>query len=359
MKTSNTNFDATSSATSSAASSAALGKTFGIEEYKGSASSLCTGCGHNSISEHILNACYDLNIAPNQIVKLSGIGCSSKSINYFLNQSFGINFIHGRMPPLATGVHLANPHLKLIGVSGDGDTSNIGLSSFCHLIRRNTPMVYIVENNSVYGLTKGQLSATAYAGHINKKKEMMTNSSIDLCTLAIEMGCQFVARSFSSDKKQMSNLLKLAFQHNGVAFIDVISPCIAFANNPESKTSYTASKKNRLNVNNIDIIYEQENTSSDAVYGEGQVLKIPMTEEQTLHLYKLPSNSYDISKPTEAITELKKITQQNKIATGLFHLISSTSEPVVLAKNKLFINSPPEKLAIKNFHDLLKPFKNN
>lgn len=332
-------------------------KSFAAEQYKGSPSTLCVGCGHNSVSEHIINACYDLNIAPNQIAKLSGIGCSSKSINYFLNQSFGINFIHGRMPPLATGVHLANPNLKLIGVSGDGDTSNIGLSSFCHLIRRNIPMVYIVENNSVYGLTKGQLSATAYAGHINKNKEVMTEPSIDLCTLAIEMGCKFVARSFSSDKKQMNNLIKLALQHNGVAFIDVISPCIAFANNPESKTSHIASKKNRLNLNNIDIVYEQKNSSSNYLHKEGEVLKISISEEKVLHLYKLQTNSHDLSKSIEAITILDKIKQKNQIATGLFHFIPSVFKPVVSPKNNLFINSPAQKPSPKHFQLWLNRFK--
>lgn len=330
---------------------------FEIKEYKGSPSTLCVGCGHNSISEHILNVCYDLNIAPNQIAKLSGIGCSSKSINYFLNQSFGINFIHGRMPSLATGVHLANPHLKLIGISGDGDTSNIGLSSFCHLIRRNIPMVYIVENNSVYGLTKGQLSATAYPGHINKNKEVMTEASIDLCTLAIEMGCKFVARSFSGDKKQMSHLIKLALQHNGVAFIDVISPCIAFANNSESKTSHIASKKNRINLNNIDIVYEKESSPSDHLYEEGEVLKISISEDKTLYLYKLQSNNHDLRKPVEAITTLEKIKQKNKIATGLFHFIPSMSKPITLQKNKLFINSSAQKLPPKHFQLLLNSFK--
>ncbi|MBE8222081.1 MAG: 2-oxoacid:ferredoxin oxidoreductase subunit beta [Bdellovibrionales bacterium] len=334
-----------------------LKKEFSIEEYKGSTSTLCVGCGHNSISEHILNACHDLNIAPNQIAKLSGIGCSSKSINYFLNQSFGINFIHGRMPSLATGVSLANPNLKLIGVSGDGDTSNIGLASFCHLIRRNIPMLYIVENNSVYGLTKGQLSATAYSGHINKNKDVMTDTPIDLCTLAIEMGCKFVARSFSGDKKQMSSLIKLALKHNGVAFIDVISPCIAFANNPESKTSHIASKKNRINLNNIDIVYEKEKSSSDNLYKDGEVLKISISDDKTLHLYKLSADNHNIENPSEATAALNKIKQQNKIATGLFYFISSKTKQVSLQKNKLFISPPAQKLSSNSFQSLLSEFK--
>ncbi|MBE8162880.1 MAG: 2-oxoacid:ferredoxin oxidoreductase subunit beta [Bdellovibrionaceae bacterium] len=333
-------------------------KVFNNEDYKGSPSTLCTGCGHNSISEHILNACYDLNIAPNQIVKLSGIGCSSKSINYFLNQSFGINFIHGRMPPLATGVYLANPDLKLIGISGDGDTANIGLSSFCHLLRRNIPMVYIVENNSVYGLTKGQLSATAYAGHINKSKDVMTDSSIDLCTLAIEMGCQFVARSFSGDKKQMQSLIKLALQHNGTAFIDVISPCIAFANNPESKTSHVASKKNRLNLNNIDLVNEKEETPSDTLYKEGDVLKIAISKDTTVHLYKLESNSHDLTKPIDALSVLNAVKQKNKIATGLFHFVPSVlKKPVTPDKSKLFIRTEAKKLSADQLKSLLNNFK--
>lgn len=329
---------------------------FTLDNYTGSASTLCTGCGHNSVSEHIINACHDLNIPPNQIVKLSGIGCSSKSINYFLNQSFGINFIHGRMPSLATGVSLANPRLKLIGVSGDGDTSNIGLSSFCHLLRRDIPMLYIVENNSVYGLTKGQLSATAYPGHINKSKETMKDSSIDLCSLAIEMGCKFVARSFSADKKQMSNLIKLALEHRGTAFIDVISPCIAFANNPESKTSHINSKKNRLNLNNVDIVFEKNNEPNTATYKEGEVLNIKLSETQSLNLYKLKPNSHDIHNPLEALTQLDQVKKEGKIATGLFHFIPSSLKKATVNKNKIFISPPAKKISLANFQHLLNSF---
>ncbi len=196
-------------------------------DYVGAKSTLCMGCGHDTITSHIITAFYQSGIDPYDVAKLSGIGCSSKTPAYFLSKSHGFNSIHGRMAPIATGVHLANSKQVLIGVSGDGDTASIGLGSFAHMLRRNVPMLYLVENNGVYGLTKGQFSATADKGSLAKSGVANPYDSIDLCALALEMGCDFVARSFSGDAKQLVPLLNLALRHKGTAFIDIISPCIA------------------------------------------------------------------------------------------------------------------------------------
>src|SRR5215831_7500075 len=204
-------------------------------DYKGRPSTLCKGCGHDSISQRIISVAYDLSLKPTRVIKLSGIGCSSKTPAYFLNQSHGINGLHGRMPSLATGATLANHTLKAIGVSGDGDTGSIGIGQFLHLVRRNVPVVYIIENNGVYGLTKGQFSATADLGSTQKSGKVNDLMPIDLCALAIELGCGFVARSFSGDQKQLRPLLKAAFAHRGTAVLDVISPCVTFADHERSE----------------------------------------------------------------------------------------------------------------------------
>jgi 2-oxoglutarate/2-oxoacid ferredoxin oxidoreductase subunit beta len=209
-----------------------------LADYKGSPSTLCDGCGHDAITSQIIKAFYELGIEPHNVAKLSGIGCSSKTPAYFLNRAHGFNSTHGRMPSVATGVSLANKDLRLIGVSGDGDTASIGLGQFCHLVRRNVPMIYIVENNGVYGLTKGQFSATADLGSKLKTGVLNELPPIDLCGLAIELGCGFVARSFAGDPKQLVALLKAAASHKGTAVLDVISPCVTFNNHEGSTKSY-------------------------------------------------------------------------------------------------------------------------
>src|SRR3954468_18917727 len=214
----------------------ALGYT--IAYYEGALSTLCAGCGHDSISTAIIEACYDLSIEPHKVAKLSGIGCSSKTPAYFLANSHGFNSVHGRMPSIATGANLANRDLLYLGVSGDGDTASIGMGQFVHVIRRNLNMVYIVMNNGCYGLTKGQDSATADAGSKNKSGSVNPFESIDLASLAIELGASFVAQSFSGDKTQLVPLIKAAITHPGFAFINVISPCVTFNNNPGSTKSY-------------------------------------------------------------------------------------------------------------------------
>src|SRR4051794_39806043 len=214
----------------------ALGYT--RRDYEGAISTLCAGCGHDSISAAIIQACFELSLPPHRIAKLSGIGCSSKTPTYFLGNSHGFNSVHGRMPSVLTGANLANRELIYLGISGDGDSASIGLGQFAHCIRSGVNMVYIVENNGVYGLTKGQFSATANAGSQSKKGAVNTDSPIDLVEMALLLGASFVARSFSGDKTQLVPLLKAAIRHHGAAFIDVVSPCIAFNNHPGSTKSY-------------------------------------------------------------------------------------------------------------------------
>src|SRR4051795_9879845 len=206
-------------------------------DYEGAVSTLCAGCGHDSISSAIMLACFELNLPPHRIAKLSGIGCSSKTPTYFLGQSHGFNSVHGRMPSVLTGANLANRKLIYLGVSGDGDSASIGLGQFAHCIRRAVNMVYIVENNGVYGLTKGQFSATADKGSKSKRGAVNSDNAIDLVAMALQLGATFVARGFSGDKAQLVPLIKAAVQHKGAAFIDVISPCVAFNNHPGSTKS--------------------------------------------------------------------------------------------------------------------------
>ena len=209
------------------------------KDYQGAESTLCAGCGHDAITSSIIKAFYELGIAPHDVAKLSGIGCSSKTTNYFLNQAHGFNSVHGRMATIATGANLANRKLVNIGISGDGDTASIGLGHFCHMVRRNVNMLYVVENNGCYGLTKGQASATADKGTIMKGGITIQSMPIDLCALAVELGCGFVARSFSGDTQQVRTLMKAALAHNGTAVLDIVSPCVTFNNHEGSTKSQT------------------------------------------------------------------------------------------------------------------------
>lgn len=221
-------------------------------DYAGSPSTLCTGCGHDLISQHIITACYEENLNPAAVAKISGIGCSSKIPAYFMSGSFAFNSMHGRMAPVATGAIVAQPNLRYLGISGDGDTASIGMGGFVHLIRRNAPIVYIVADNGVYGLTKGQFSATAEKESLLKSGQRNQFDSIDLCALALELGCGFVARSFSGDAKQMVKLLRQALKHNGTALIDVISPCITFNNHEGSTKSYPYVKAHDLPLTELE-----------------------------------------------------------------------------------------------------------
>src|SRR5271170_2202642 len=230
------------------------GLGFTRRDYEGAVSTLCAGCGHDSISAAIIQACYELELPPHRVAKLSGIGCSSKTPDYFLGNSHGFNTVHGRMPSVLTGANLANRELLYLGVSGDGDSASIGIGQFAHVMRRGVNMVYIVENNGVYGLTKGQFSATADAGSRSKRGVINADSAIDLVGIALQVGATFVARSFSGDKTQLTPLIKAAIEHRGAAFIDVISPCVAFNNHAGSTKSFDYVREHNDAVNRLDFI---------------------------------------------------------------------------------------------------------
>lgn len=286
-------------------------------DYQGSKSTLCTGCGHDTITNHVITAFYQSSINPYRVTKLSGIGCSSKTPAYFLGKSHGFNSIHGRMAPIATGVHLANREQLLIGVSGDGDTASIGLGSWAHMVRRNLPMVYLVENNGVYGLTKGQFSATAEEGMRSKTGGVNPYTSIDLCALAIEMGCTFVARTFSGDGKQLVPLLDAAFRHRGTAFIDVISPCITFANHEGSTRSFESVRAHNVHLQELGFIQPQQEIKID--YAEGATQEIELHDGSRLTLRKLISAEHDITRPDLALARLHESKQRGEFLTGLFY----------------------------------------
>jgi len=293
----------------------ALGLT--KSNYAGAKSTLCVGCGHDSITSHLLNALYQSSVDPYSVAKLSGIGCSSKTPAYFLSRSHGFNGIHGRMAPLATGVHLANRELRLIGISGDGDTASIGLGSFAHMLRRNVPMLYIVENNGVYGLTKGQFSATADLGTESKGGDVNAFSGIDLCTLALNMGCDFVARSFSGDAKQMGALLAAALRHPGTAFIDVISPCVTFANHTGSSKSFDAVKSHNVHLQELGFIQPQQEIQVD--YADGEAQEIRLHDGSRLILRKIDGRAHDVSRRDLAHQVLNESQMRHEFLTGLMY----------------------------------------
>ena len=288
---------------------------FERKSYAGSKSTLCSGCGHDSITNNLISALYKSSVNPYEVAKVSGIGCSSKTPTYFLNKSAGFNSLHGRMAPLATGAKMANQKLKIIGISGDGDSASIGLGGFCHLLRRNLPMVYIVENNGVYGLTKGQFSATADKGSVRKSGKTNTHSSIDLCTLAIEMGCGFVARSFSGDAKQLVPLLRAAMEFEGTAFIDIVSPCVTFANNEGSTKSYDAVKERKFQLQSMGFIEAKEEISVD--YQDSIIIELH--DGSKIALSKVDDREHDVSDERAARQVLLDARDQQKLITGLFY----------------------------------------
>src|SRR5579875_3452126 len=256
----------------------ALGFTH--RDYEGAVSTLCAGCGHDSISAAIIEACFELSIEPHRVAKLSGIGCSSKTPTYFLGNSHGFNSVHGRMPSVLTGASLANRDLIYLGVSGDGDSASIGLGQFAHAMRRGVNMVYIVENNGVYGLTKGQFSATSDKGAKNKRGVANTDSAIDLVGMALQLGASFVARSFSGDKDQLVPLIEAAIRHRGAAFIDCISPCVAFNNHEGSTKSFNFVREHNAAVNYLDVITPRAEITAD--YAPGTVEKVQQNDGSSL-----------------------------------------------------------------------------
>lgn len=288
-----------------------------VLDYRGGKSTLCAGCGHNAISERIIDACFEMGVVPENMVKLSGIGCSSKSPAYFLNRSHGFNAVHGRMPSVATGVALSNHKLMLLGVSGDGDTASIGIGQFIHLMRRNLPLIYIIEDNGVYGLTKGQFSATADIGAKLKTGVINDLPPIDTCALAIQLGATFVARSFSGDKKQLLTILKAAIAHRGTVMIDVISPCVTFNDHEGSTKSYKYLKDHDEPVHEVGFIPSFENIDVD--YDAGTTASVRMYDGSSLRLRKL-DRDYDAIDKVNALKVLAEAHDKGETLTGVFYV---------------------------------------
>jgi 2-oxoglutarate ferredoxin oxidoreductase subunit beta len=309
------------------------GNALGLEkaEYRGAASTLCKGCGHDSISARIIDACYDLSIDPRQVIKLSGIGCSSKAPAYFLGQSHGFNTLHGRMPSVATGATLARPDLLAIGVSGDGDTGSIGLGQFIHMVRRNVPMVYIIENNGVYGLTKGQFSATTDEGQKLKYAGVNEMPPLDLCMEALVADCTFIARSFAGDARQVAQLLKAALRHKGTAVLDIISPCVTFNNNPDSTKSYDWGKNNQIELQEISYVPQREEIVLDEDYGPGESITVKLHDGSSIVLKKTDAN-HDPRDKSAAFKLLLDAKSQKQFITGLIYIADPRPTLPELAK---------------------------
>ena len=290
---------------------------FTRRDYEGRISTLCAGCGHDSISAAIVQACWELDIEPHRVAKLSGIGCSSKTPDYFLGASHGFNTVHGRMPAVLTGANLANRDLLYLGVSGDGDSASIGLGAFANAMRRGVRMAYIVENNGVYGLTKGQFSATADQGSKNKKGAVNSDSPVDLVGIALQLGASYVARSFSGDKEQLVPLIKGAMTHGGAAFIDVISPCVTFNNHGGSTKSYDYVRQHNEAVSRIDFMTPGEEITAD--YLPGEVIDVPHQGGAMLRLRKLHAD-YDPTDRYAALAYMHQHAARGELVTGLLYL---------------------------------------
>tara|TARA_B100000963_G_scaffold123832_1_gene108011 strand:- start:1162 stop:2325 length:1164 start_codon:yes stop_codon:yes gene_type:complete len=305
------------------------------DSYTGGKSSLCPGCGHDQISNVIITAAWENGIQPHRIAKMSGIGCSSKTPAYYLGQSHGFNTVHGRMPSVTTGAYAVNKDLLYIGVSGDGDSASIGIGQLIHAIRRNMDMVYIVENNGVYGLTKGQYSATADIGSKKKKGPVNKTQPIDLCAMAINLGCTFVARSFSGSKKQLNAILKAAMSHKGFALIDVISPCVTFNNNDESMRSYGYVKDNEITLHMTDYI-PHFNPIPEVEVPEGNFRDITLHDGSTIRLETI-SETHNPSDAVGALTALHEAEEQAKHVTGLLYFDNTKAS---LAEDLALVDTP-------------------
>jgi 2-oxoglutarate ferredoxin oxidoreductase subunit beta len=288
-----------------------------VKDYGGLKSTLCVGCGHDVITRQITQAFYDMGVVPYKAAKFSGIGCSSKTTAYFADRGHGFNAVHGRMPAVATGAVLANQQLLAIGVSGDGDTASIGTGQFIHLLRRNVPMIYIVENNGVYGLTKGQFSATADVGSKLKTGVVNEIPAIDLCAIAIELGCAYVARSFSGDMKQLVALLKGAIAHRGTALLDVISPCVTFNNHEDSTKSYKWAKDHEMPIQEIGFVPYFEEITVD--YDPGTTQDVELHDGSHIVLKKLRAD-YDPTDKKAAFDLLHDAREKNQFLTGLIYV---------------------------------------
>ena len=293
-----------------------------ILNYKGSRTTLCAGCGHNAISERIVECFFELGVQPWQVAKFSGIGCSSKSPAYFLGLSHGFNAVHGRMPAIATGAMLANRNILGIGVTGDGDTASIGIGQFMHLLRRNLPMIYIIEDNGVYGLTKGQFSATADLGSKLKTGVINDLPPFDCCALALKWGATFVARSFSGDKKQLQAILKTAIVHNGLSVIDVVSPCVTFNDHEGSTKSYGYMKDHEEPLHELDFVPAYEDINVEIA--EGEVKDVQMHDGSTLRIKKL-ARDYDPTVKLNALAALDEAEKRGEVLTGVLYV--NTKKP--------------------------------
>jgi 2-oxoglutarate ferredoxin oxidoreductase subunit beta len=296
-----------------------------VLDYRGGKTTLCAGCGHNAISERIIDALYEMGVQPERVAKLSGIGCSSKTPAYFLSRAHSFNSVHGRMPSVATGAILANRGMMALGVSGDGDTASIGIGQFVHLMRRNLPLIYIIEDNGVYGLTKGQFSATADLGSKLKTGVVNELPPIDTCELAISLGATFVGRSFSGDKRQLHAMLKAAIAHSGTVLLDVISPCVTFNDHEGSTKSYKYMLDHEEPLQEINFIPAFENISVD--YDPGTTLEVEMHDGSKLRLRKLEED-YDPTNKIHAITRLNEAKEKGEMLTGVLYV--NTKVPTFL-----------------------------
>lgn len=288
-----------------------------LRDYEGSLSTLCAGCGHDSISSAIIQACFDMSIEPHKVAKISGIGCSSKTPTYFLGNSHGFNSVHGRMPSVATGANLANRDLIYIGVSGDGDSASIGMGQFAHVIRRNLNMLYIVENNGCYGLTKGQDSATSDVGSVSKAGKANPFQPIDLCQVALQLGATFVARSFSGDKSQLVPLIKAALGHKGFAFLDVVSPCVTFNNTSTSTKGYEFVRDHMAATGKVDFVPMRKEIT--AQYEPGFTHEVTFHDGSVVHLYK-GDEDLDVFSRGSALRANHRHHEKGSILTGLLYL---------------------------------------
>lgn len=291
-------------------------------DYRGAKTTLCAGCGHNAISERIVDACFEMGVDPRRFLKLSGIGCSSKSPAYFVSRSFGFNSVHGRMPSVATGAVLANRTMQALGVSGDGDTASIGIGQFIHLMRRNLPLIYIIEDNGVYGLTKGQFSATADVGAKQKGGVINELPPLDTCALAALSGATFVARSFSGDKKQLSAILKAALAHRGTVMLDVISPCVTFNDHEGSTKSYKYVLEHEEAMQEVSFVPAFEDIAVE--YDPGTTLDVAMHDGSHLRLRKL-GQDFDPSNLEQSLRVMTEAHHSGEVLTGVFYI--DTAKP--------------------------------
>lgn len=321
------------------------------KDYRGAPTTLCAGCGHNSISSQIISAAYELGLAPEKVVKFSGIGCSSKSPAYFISRSFGFNSLHGRMPSIATGALFGDRTLRGIAVSGDGDTSNIGMGQFKHVMRRNLPLVYIVENNGVYGLTKGQFSATAEIGLKLKNQGENQNIPVDIVVEALASNASFVARSFAGDASQVKELIKAALNHNGISVLDIISPCVIFNNRDESHHSYRWSREHREFIHDFNFIPKAAEITLDE-FKEGTTRTVTLHDGSFIVLKKL-DRDYDPTNRIEAIREVQETNINNILLTGLIFL--DTKRPSLID----IYNLPKDKPLNRFTGDELRPPKDS